>query len=125
MDKNNNVKNNLKLACIFFVTLFISFICIVKSFSTPKDDLKMLYAYNITRNSDYKVYLKKNEFINQEYMGMNATYITDLVNYIDANFRYNYNISKPSVAKCTYKIVADLNVEYYVTGSSRRNQYMV
>lgn len=38
MDKNNNVKNNLKLACIFFVTLFISFICIVKSFSTPKDD---------------------------------------------------------------------------------------
>ncbi len=58
-------------------------------------------------------------------MGMNATYITDLVNYIDANFRYNYNISKPSVAKCTYKIVADLNVEYYVTGSSRRNQYMV
>ena len=125
MDKNNNVKINLKLACIFFVTLFISFICIVKSFSTPKDDLKMLYAYNITRNSDYKVYLKKNEFINQEYMGMNATYITDLVNYIDANFRYNYNISKPSVAKCTYKIVADLNVEYYVTGSSRRNQYMV
>ena len=113
------------------ITIFACLVCVVypvagiQSFSTPKDDLKMLYAYNITRNSDYKVYLKKNEFINQEYMGMNATYITDLVNYIDANFRYNYNISKPSVAKCTYKIVADLNVEYYVTGSSRRNQYMV
>ena len=82
--------------------LFISFICIVKSFSTPKDDLKMLYAYNITRNSDYKVYLKKNEFINQEYMGMNATYITDLVNYIDANFRYNYNISKYTIRRRAY-----------------------
>lgn len=117
MDKNNNVRNNLKFICIFFVTLFISFICIVKSFNTPKEDMKMLYAYNIARNSDYKVYLKNNNYINQEYMGMNATYITDLVDYIDANFRYNYNVSKKASSKSTYKVVAVLNVEYYVTGA--------
>lgn len=119
MDKNNNVKNNLKFICIFFVTLFISFICIVKSFTTPKEDMKMLYAYNINRNTDYKVYLRKNNFIDQEYMGMNSTYITDLVDYIDANFRYNYNVSQKATSKSTYKIVAVMNVEYYVTGSSQ------
>lgn len=119
MDKNNNVKNNLKFICIFFVTLFISFICIVKSFTTPKEDMKMLYAYNINRNTDYKVYLRKNNFIDQEYMGMNSTYITDLVDYIDANFRYNYNVSQKATSKATYKIIAVMNVEYYVTGSSQ------
>lgn len=119
MDKNNNVRNNLKFICIFFITLFISFICIVKSFNTPKEDMKMLYAYNITRNSDYKVYLKPNNYIEQIYMGMNATYITDLVDYIDANFRYNYNVSQKATSKYTYKVVAVLNVEYYVTGSSQ------
>lgn len=119
MDKNNNVKNNLKFICIFFVTLFISFICIVKSFTTPKEDMKMLYAYNINRNTDYKVYLRKNNFIDQEYMGMNSTYITDLVDYIDANFRYNYNVSQKATSKSTYKIIAVINVEYYVTGSSQ------
>lgn len=119
MDKNNNVRNNLKFICIFFITLFISFICIVKSFDTPKENMKMLYAYNITRNSDYKVYLKPNNYIEQMYMGMNATYITDLVDYIDANFRYNYNVSQKGTSRYAYKVVAVLNVEYYVTGSSQ------
>lgn len=116
---DNNVKNNLKKVCIFFITLFISFICIVKSFNTPKEDMKMLYAYNITRNSDYKVYLKNNNYINQEYMGMNATYITDLVDYIDANFRYNYNVSQKATSKCNYSVVAELNVEYYPVGQTQ------
>lgn len=119
MDKNKNVRNNLKFICIFFIILFISFICIVKSFNTPKEDMKILYAYNITRNSDYKVYLKPNNYIEQKYMGMNETYITDLVDYIDANFRYNYNVSQNATSKYTYKVVAVLNVEYYVTGSSQ------
>lgn len=116
---DNNVGNNLKKICIFFIALFISFICIVKSFTTPKEDMKMLYAYNINRNTDYKVYLRKNNFIDQEYMGMNSTYITDLVDYIDANFRYNYNVSQKATSKSTYKIIAVINVEYYVTGSSQ------
>lgn len=119
MDKNKNVRNNLKFICIFFIILFISFICIVKSFNTPKEDMKILYAYNITRNSDYKVYLKPNNYIEQKYMGMNETYITDLVDYIDANFRYNYNVSQNATSKYTYKVIAVLNVEYYVTGSSQ------
>lgn len=116
---DNNVRNNLKKVCIFFITLFISFICIVKSFNTPKEDMKMLYAYNVTRNSDYKVYLKNNNYINQEYMGMNATYITDLVDYIDTNFRYNYNVSQKATSKCNYSVIAELNVEYYPTGQTQ------
>lgn len=120
MDKNNNVKNNLKFICIFFVTLFISFICIAKSFETPKENKKMLYACNIVKNADYKVYLKENDYISDEYIGMNSTYITDMVDYIDANFKYNYSISKSATAKSTYKVVAILNVEYSPTGSTER-----
>ncbi len=116
---DNNVGNNLKKICIFFIALFISFICIVKSFNTPKEDMKMLYAYNITRNSDYKVYLKNNNYINQQYMGMNATYITELVDYIDANFRYNYNVSQKATSKYNYSVIAELNVEYYPTGQAQ------
>lgn len=118
MNKNNNVRNNLKSICIFFIILFISFICIVKSFSTPKDNMKILYAYNINKNTDYKVYLKKNNFINQDYMGMNETYITELVDYIDSNFLYNFSVSQKATSKYEYKIVSELNVEYYATGQT-------
>ena len=120
LDKNNNVKNNLKFICIFFVTLFISFICIAKSFETPKENKKLLYAYNISRNADYKVYLKQNDYINDEYIGMNSTYITDMVDYIDTNFKYNCSTSRMATAKATYQVVATLNVEYSVTGATER-----
>lgn len=118
MNKENNLRNNLKSICIFFVILFIAFICIVKSFDTPKENVKMLYAYNIGRNVNYGVHLKKNNYINQEYMGMNETYITELVDYIDSNFLYNFSVSQKATSKYEYKIISELNVEYYATGQT-------
>lgn len=118
MNKSNNLKNNLKFICIYFIILFVSFICIVKSITAPKEDTKMLYAYNINRIANYKVYLKENNYINEEYMGMNATYITELVESIKSNFIYNYSVSQNATSKAEYKILATLNVEYHETGEA-------
>lgn len=119
MDNSNNLKSNLKNICIFFVILFISFICIVKSLNKTNENAKMLYAYNTTRNANYKVYIKDNTFIEQNYIGTNQTYITDLVDYIDTNFNYNYSVTKKSKGECEYKIVANINVEYNASGNSK------
>lgn len=79
----------------------------------------MLYAYNVSRNADYKVYIKNNKFIEQEFLGNNQTYITDLVDYIYTKFNYNYSITKKAKGECEYKIIANINAEYNVTGDDK------
>lgn len=119
MGKSNNIKNNLKYICIYFIILFVSFVCISKSLNISKENEKMLYAYNVARNADYKVYIKNNKFIEKEFLGNDQTYITDLVDYIETNFNYNYSVTQKAKGECEYKIVANIDVEYNVTGEAK------
>lgn len=59
----------------------------------------------------YKVFLKENEFFNQEYLGEDKQYIASLIDYVTADFKYNLNSSDINTKySYTYKIVAETNV---------------
>ena len=68
---------------ILVVILSVTFLSL-----TIKRDYKMHYSE--TSNLDYKVYLKKNSFYTEQYLGKDQMYIASLIDYINTDFDYTF-----------------------------------
>jgi len=78
-------------------------------------------VYTESAHLDYKVYLKENDFFEQNYLGEDKQYIASIIDYIEAGFKYNLNSSEPNIKhKYKYKIVAETNVQ---DGSNKNSIY--
>lgn len=78
-------------------------------------------VYTESAHLDYRVYLKENDFFEQNYLGADKQYIASIIDYVEASFRYNLNSSEPNTKhKYKYKIVAETNV---ADGSNRNSIY--
>ena len=66
--------------------------------------------YNENGDINYKVSVKENEYFKDGYLEEDKQYIASLIDKIDANFVYDFNISDDVEYTYTYKIVADVNV---------------
>ena len=100
------IKYIVFIALIFIVTtMFI--IQLTKESKIQKD-----IVYTENSNLDYKVYLKENDFFDTRYLEEENQYIASLIDYVEANFRYDLQASERGIDyKYTYKIVAEVNVE--------------
>ncbi len=103
--------------------MILNFVCIIVVLSLVSISFLFIYinqsrdysvSYNESSKVDYKVYLKENKFFDEKYLGLENQYIASLINYIEANFKYNISMDEKNVNyKYSYRI--DANVE--VTGS--------
>lgn len=71
--------------CIVLFSLFELFMYKKGYFEENKVTLK----YQENNEIDYKVYLKKNDFFETDYLEKGKTYITSLIDHINADFTYN------------------------------------
>ena len=111
-------KTRLLANSLTFIALFIITIIFLQgAFSKTTNQM---INYNEMSNLDYKVYLKENNFYESDYLGKNKVYIANLIDNIEVNFRYNYNIEKPSNVDFNYSIVAKLTID---DGSSKNNYF--
>lgn len=111
-------KTRLLANSLTFIALFIITIIFLQgAFSKTTNQM---INYNEMSNLDYKVYLKENNFYESDYLGKNKVYIANLIDNIEINFRYNYNIEKPSNVDFNYSIVAKLTID---DGSSKNNYF--
>ena len=101
-------KREIKIL-ITFVFIIISVFIFIQAFPITNETV---YHYNIFQNTDYKVYLTKNDFFEQEYLEKNNLYLKDLTRYIEFDFLYNYNASAKENLNCKYDIVSKLYLEY-------------
>ena len=101
-------KNEIKLL-LTLVIIAISFFLIINSI--PISD-KNIYTYDAYQNTDYKVYLIKNDFYTEDYLEKNKVYLKNLTKYIEVNFDYNYNASLEENLSCKYDIIATLYIEH-------------
>lgn len=109
----------------------LAFFCIIVLISILSLSFFLIYAnrnkdyyvnYDEDSNIDYKVYLKDNEFFNNNYLGTNKQYIASLIDYIDANFNYNLSLKEKDVSyKYSYKIDAVVDVRQKGTSYSLYN----
>jgi hypothetical protein len=73
---------------------------------------------NINSSNDYNVYLNDNNFITNEYLPSESSYVSSLVKYIEAKFKYQYIDNKNSVIKYNYNITAKIDSKYNGDSSS-------
>ena len=77
-------------------------------FNAPEN---VKYSYKENNSIDYKVYLKENNFFDSPYLSEGKTYITSLIDYIDANFVYDVNFSKPVTGVVNYVLIAQIRAD--------------
>lgn len=101
-------ENKFLQAGKYIFYLFIAIVFSLFSLYYFKMGLKNTYqeevSYKSSSNVSYKVYLLENDYFDEPYLGMNRTYISSLINYIDINFNYNLNFSNFVSGKYTYYI---------------------
>ena len=57
---------------------------------------------------DYKVYLKKNNFFETDYLDEGVTYISSLIDYIDVDFKYKIDFNEALTGNYKYKVKATI-----------------
>ena len=75
-------------------------------------------SYKESANTDYKVYLKHNDYYDDEYAEMNNQYVSELVNYINANFKYDFALDRSDV-DYSYSYMIDAYVSVSDNASKR------
>jgi len=104
-ERRNNI---ISFICVIFVITLLSFALFFVFF---KSDNKNYVTYSEKSNIDYKVFLKENDFFENEYLGKNKQYIASLIDYINANFEYKLAFDSNNIDyKYEYRVVANVNV---------------
>lgn len=101
-------RHKIKLATITVVLFVISIILIGTYYYFDKEDV---VTYKENSNVEYEVNIKENEFYDDSSIkdGMNT--ISILIKDIDAEFKYNLDLSEELKYKYDYKIVAEVEVK--------------
>lgn len=95
------------LAGFIFVFAFLSLIFLKKGLETKT--YSSLY-YNERSTLNYKVYLKPNPYFSESYLDKGNQYIASLIDYIDADFNYDFSASNQFNYQYRYTIKADVTV---------------
>jgi len=129
-ERLSNYKKELLVDIIIFFSFFILSIFLLFNIINYKN-LKTIY-YEEKSNLDYRVYLKKNDFFNTNYLEKDKLYVASLIDKIKIYFNYNYNIDENENIKFNYKIIGKLiimdatgNKVYYEKDYSLLNEKKV
>lgn len=103
-----NITNKLKPIDKMTVTFIGIIICsligfIFARFGIHNYEQKQV-SYNENSNIEYKVYLKDNNFFEEEYLEENRTYITSLIDYLNITFNYDVDFSEKMSGSYSYYI---------------------
>ena len=99
-------------AIVYFVFLAIALIvCVFLCFNIVKQEEIVPISYKDSGSIDYRVYLKENDFYNEEFLPKGKSYVTSLINYIDINYNYIFNIDDITNINFEYKVVGNLIIE--------------
>ena len=94
-------------AVCFLVCMLLSFFFLTKTLQV--EEAKVV-NYQENGSLDYKVYLKPNEFYEQEYLGKGKYYIASIIKNITADVNYQFIIEQPVDTNFSYQIVAKLSI---------------
>lgn len=108
VDETKRKQRIISICCIIIIifVLSLSFALIFVN-----KNQKHYVTYSEDSNVDYDVYLKENDFFENDYLEKDNQYIASLINYIEAKFDYDLSLDKNDVNyKYTYWIDAEVSV---------------
>ena len=92
---------------IFLVFIVIGTILLNNSFRFNSEKIT---KYSEKSNLDYKVYLQKNEFYEQQYLGKDMLYVASLIDNVLIDFDYLFQSENDEDIDFTYSIAATLTI---------------
>ena len=98
----------LSFLCVIFILLMIS-ISLIYIYTKRNNDQFVSYEEN--SEIDYKVYLKDNNFFEENYLNEDQQYIASLIDYVSAKFNYKLDLSDDIKHKYSYYIDAIVEVK--------------
>ena len=107
-DKKRYISFSTKIliyTILFVSTLFLSVFLLITSF-TIREEENVNYQEN--SNIDYKVFLKENDFYEEEYLEKDKVYVASLIKKIDADFNYTFKIDTKTDIDFKYDIIGTL-----------------
>lgn len=99
--KNKFIKLTIVLLVLEILFFFLGF----------KKGHNIKYSYQEDNSVDYNVFLKENNYFDKPFLEKNNTYITSLIDYIDATFSYKVNFNKKVSGSINYKLVAEIKAD--------------
>ena len=110
-----------KKSLLTYVGMIILFVGFSLLFFYTYVTLNKVKYVNYIENSDvdYKVYLKDNAFYDEKYREKDDQYVSDLIDYITASFRYRLELQKEEISyKYSYRIEANVVVKDKTTNKN-------
>lgn len=113
-EENKKVKHRKKysygdrLFILILLALLVASLTLIMIEKAVRFSENEVVTYNEKGNLDYKVNLKKNDFYDSRTLNKNMIYVASLINNIDVNFKYDFNISEESDINFAYDIIGDL-----------------
>lgn len=92
---------------LFVILLSVGIILLYKSFGFEGEKI---VKYSEKSDLDYKVYLVKNDFYEQEYLGKDMLYVANLIDHIAIDFKYNFTSEDTENIDFTYSVIAKLSI---------------
>ena len=103
---------------LFFALFFVSgLVLMLQSVNFNKEEY---INYTETSVLDYKVYLKENDFYQEKFLEKGMLYVASLIDHIDIDFTYNFNIDEKVDLDFKYNIIGRLSI----TDSDGKNVYL-
>lgn len=93
--------------CMFLLLLIFGTLLLNKSLNFENTEI---VEYNEKSNLDYKVYLFENEFYETPYLDKDMLYVASLINKVQINFNYKFEIEDEENLDFKYKIVGKLSI---------------
>lgn len=109
----------MKISIIAVITAIalLSGLLIYRGANISGEQTGEAYSYNISRNTDYKVYLVENSHYDTPYLSPKQNpeleqYASSLIDYIDVDFIYNYSQSTIKNFYTSYSVKAIITGQY-------------
>lgn len=101
---------------ILLVSLSLGIFLLIKSFGFVEQET---ISYNENSNLDYKVYLKENDFYEEDYLGKDMLYVANLIDKVKVDFEYIFKTDKNVNLDFNYNIIGKL----VIADKSGKNSY--
>ncbi len=106
-----NTKRKIR-RIVLYTFLFLAFLVsgIIVLRNSLNFETQKIVKYNEISNLDYKVYLIKNDFYEQEYLGKNMLYVASLINKVGIDFNYKFTSDDKEDIDFTYNVYGKLTI---------------
>ncbi len=99
-------KTKIMIDCLLLVILLMGFICTCHRILSSNNQT---ITYKETGTiSDYKVYLKDNNFYDKPYLEKGMAYVASLIDHINIKYNYKFETSTKSDLNIKYKVIGKL-----------------